>query len=99
MKKSLVFVLLLAACGDIASTDSTTSNTQDNSVDNSQHGISSCTRGSTFVCTEAGPGQFVQTEECKNVNGEVVVLSGPEPIDGHLADACPTPEPIEVPVE
>lgn len=81
-------------CNGNFSSDSTSSTSQDNSVDNSQHGISSCSQGSSFVCTEAGPGEFTQSEECRNVNGQVVVLSGPEPIDSSLAEACPTPEPV-----
>lgn len=84
-----LFSLSLFGCevGDINSSDSADVIT-DNSVDNSQHGISSCTEGSTFVCAETGPESFVQTEECINVNGSPVILNGPEPISGELFDAC-----------
>jgi len=89
----MVSVWGVSGCNGNFSSDSTSSTSQDNSVDNSQHGISSCSQGSSFVCTESGPGEFTQSEECRNVNGQVVVLSGPEPIDSSLAEACPTPEP------
>lgn len=90
---------LTAGCGDIASTRSETVNTQDNSVDNSQTGISSCEDGSTLVCdVSGGPGSFTQTRQCVNVNGQPVILDGPEPIDDDIAEACPTPFPTPAPI-
>lgn len=99
VNKLSIILLLLTGCNGNFATDSTSGSPHDNPVvdDHSVHGISSCSKGSSFVCDQVGPHEFTQTEECRNVNGDPVVLSGPEPIDSNLAEACPTPEPIVVP--
>lgn len=98
---TIALFIALAGCGigDVGTSSNTNNATVDNSTDNSQHGISSCQEGSSFVCDQAGPDTFTQTEECVNVNGEVVILDGPQVIDNDLADACPTPEPTPIPFQ
>lgn len=103
MKNFLFLFLLCSACGDVASTRSTTTNSQDNTVDNSQHGISSCSTGSTLVCREQGEGggadTFTQAIECVNVNGQPIILAELEPVDDDINEACPAPDAIIIPVE
>lgn len=89
---SVLVVGCKASVGGSSSGDS--SFIHDQSTDSSMHGISSCKQGSSFVCEKTGPGQYVQTQECINVNGQPVILNGPNPIDENLAEACPTPEPV-----
>lgn len=96
MRYAFLFLLLACACGDVASTHSSTTNSQDNSVDNSQHGISSCSQGSTLVCREDSVGNFTQTVECTNATGEAVVLADLEPVDDDIHEACPEPEAVIV---
>lgn len=77
MKKALLFLLVFVGCGDVASTHSSTVNTQDNSVDNSQHGIVSCTEGSTKQCRAEGS-QIAVTFECKGPSDQTQIVQGPD---------------------
>jgi hypothetical protein len=103
LRRHLLLFPLILCCscqvGNVGTGDNPSGDTSiddhsnDNSVDNSQHGISSCTQGSSLVCHREGPNEYTQTEECINVNGDPVVLAGPEPIDpDDIKDACPEPE-------
>lgn len=94
MYRLLILICFLSACGDVASTHSSTTNSQDNSQDFSQHGISKCSHGSTLVCREGDLGQFTQSVECVNVDGSTVVLAELEPVDDDINEACPEPEAV-----
>lgn len=72
----LAAVASLLACNAKVGTSSTT---QDNHVDNSQHGILSCADGFTIVCSPvAGTTQTGVTHECKGPSDETVTREGPE---------------------
>lgn len=77
-----------ASCGDIGS--STSNSTVDQSVDNSIHGVSKCTEGTTLVCKDVGAGQFQVTRECVNADGTAVIIDGPD-IEESLPDKCFVP--------
>ena len=93
-----VVLLTASSCGigDVGTsrTEVSSSSATDNSTDNSLHGISQCTAGSTLVCTPEGPKQVSISEECINANGEPVTLQGPDIVSAaQAATVCPTPEP------
>lgn len=90
----LLLLSMGASCGDIGS--SQTSTTVDNSTDNSLHGISKCTDGTSLVCKDAGAGSFEVTRECVNGDGSSVIVDGPD-VETSLPDKCfvPPEEPIE----
>lgn len=64
-------------CGDVASTHSSTVNTQDNSIDNSQHGVVSCSQGSTKQCSPEGS-QVAVSFVCKGPSDELQIVQGPD---------------------
>lgn len=87
---SSLSLLILSGCeaGDIGSSTSTSS--VDQSVDNSLHGISKCTDGTSLVCQDVGAGAFSVTRECVNADGTSVILDGPD-IEESLPDKCFVP--------
>ena len=73
----ILFVLFLSACeGSLGNTTTTSSNSQDNSVDNSQHGITACSTGSSVVCDFEG-NEWQVTQECSGPTGDPVLINGP----------------------
>lgn len=103
LRYCLVLSLIPAtsSCGDVGSshTNNVTNVNSGNptTTDNSQHGIASCTSGSTFTCSQNGPNDCSQSLKCTNVDGTPVVLSGPEPIACDTVAQCPTPAPTPKP--
>lgn len=85
MKKTVAILIagtaMLAGCANIGNDekgDASSSNTinSHNPIDNSQHGITECSKGSSLECTQDG-NQWVSNEVCKGPSGDTVFLNGP----------------------
>lgn len=78
-----------ASCDGVGS--STTNTSIDQSVDNSLHGVSKCTDGTSLVCQPVGQvGEFSVTRECVNADGTSVIIDGPD-IKENLPEKCFVP--------